>query len=116
MRAPPEPLELLDELPPEDRLLAEERELPPDDRLLPAEERELLLGDRLLPAEERELPPDDRLLPTDEREPLPVDRVPPTEPDRGTVCRPGLRPIELGDREVEPRRADEPDGDVVGRL
>ncbi len=64
--APPELLGLLDELPPEDRLLPdEERELPPDGRLLPAEEREL--------------PPEDRLLPADERDPLPVDRVPPTE-------------------------------------
>ena len=73
----PEPLELLDE-PPEDLLLAEERELPPDerllppdDRLLPADERALPPDDRLLPADERELPPEDRLLPADERAPAP---------------------------------------------
>jgi hypothetical protein len=100
----PELLGFLDELPPEDRLLpAEERELPPEDRLL-------------LPAEERELPPEDRLLPADERELLPVDRELPTEPVRGAEYRPELPPTEPCEREVEPRYADDPDGDVVGRL
>ena len=88
MRAPPEPPELLEELPPEDLVLpAEERELPPDDRLLPADELDLLLGDRVLPADERGL--------------LPVDRVPPTEPDRGAEYRPGLVPTDVGERTPE---------------
>jgi hypothetical protein len=99
----PELLGLLDELPPEERLLPdEERELPPDDRLLPADERGLL--------------PDDRLLPADERELLPEDRELPTEPVRGAEYRPDELPIELGDRDVEPRWTEEPDGDVLGRL
>ena len=99
----PEPLELLGELPPEGRLLpAEERELPPEGRLLPADERELPREDRLLPADERELLPEDRLLPT--------DRV------RGAELRPPLLPTELREREVGPRRDEDPDGDVVGRL
>ncbi len=90
--------------PPEDRLLPEEeRELPPEDRLLPADERELPPDDRLLPADERELPPDDRLLPADERV-------------RGAEYRPELPPTELREREVDPRRDEDPDGDVVGRL
>ena len=102
MWAPPEPLELLDE-PPEDRLLLEEeRELPPEGLLLPAEERELPPEGRLLPADERELPPE--------------DRVPPTERVRGAEYRPGLLPIELREREVEPRSDEDPDGDVEGRL
>jgi hypothetical protein len=113
----PELLELFEEPPPEDRLLlAEERELPPEDRLLLAEERELPPDDRLLPAEERELPPDDRLLPVDGLDLLPEDRVPPTELDRGAEYRPGLLLTELGEREVDPRRVDDPDGDVEGRL
>ena len=107
MRAP-EPLELLDE-PPDDRLLAEEREPPLDERLLPPE-------DRLLPAEERELPPDDRLLPVDGRELLPVDPELPTDRPLGAEERPELLPTELRDREVDPRTDEDPEGDVVGRL
>lgn len=91
-------------------------ELPPEDRLLPAEERELPPDERLLPADERELPPDDRLLPTDERELPPDDRLLPTEPVEGAEYRPELPPTELGEREVDPRYADDPDGEVVGRL
>lgn len=99
----PEPLDFFDEPPPEGRLLlAEGRELPPEGRLLPAEEREL--------------PPDDRLLPADERELPVVDRLPPTEPVRGAEYPPGLLPIELREREVDPRRDEDPEGDVVGRL
>jgi hypothetical protein len=58
----PEPLELLDE-PPDDLLLAEERDAPPEERLLPTDERELPLDGRLLLADERELLPGDWLPP-----------------------------------------------------
>jgi hypothetical protein len=64
----PEPLELLDE-PPDDLLLAEERDTPPEERLLLTDDREL--------------PPDGRLLLADERELPPVDRLPPIERVRG---------------------------------
>jgi hypothetical protein len=89
-RAPDELLELLDEPPPEDRLLlADERELPPDGRLLPADEREL--------------PPDGRLLPADERELLPADGLPPVERVCGAEYRPALLPYELDERGDDPR-------------
>jgi len=69
----PELLGLLEEPPPEGRLLlAEEREPPPDERALPAEE-------------EREPPVDDRLLPTEDRDVLPLELLPLTEPERGAV-------------------------------
>jgi hypothetical protein len=110
----PEPLELLEE-PPEERLLAEEREFPPDD-LLPTEERELPPDGRLLPTEERELPPDDGLLRTDGLDLLPEDRELPTLPDRGAEDRPLLPPTELRDRELGARMDEVPEGDVVGRL
>ena len=88
MRAPEDPPELFEEVPPEDRVLpAEERELPPEDRLLPVDGLDLLLGARVLPADEREL--------------LPVDRVPPTEPDRGAVYLPEPLPTEVGERTPE---------------
>ena len=45
----------------------------------------------------------DRLLPADERV-------------RGAEYRPELPPTELREREVDPRRDEDPDGDVVGRL
>ena len=92
MRAPDELLELLDEPPPDERLLlAEERELPPDDRLLPTDEREPPLEDRLLPADDRE-PPDGVLrLP-------PYDRLLPIERDRGADDPLGLLRTELGER------------------
>jgi hypothetical protein len=113
----PELLELLDELPPEGRLLvAEGRELPPDGRLLRTEERELLPDGRLLRTEEREPPLEEPLLLTDGLELLPEDRELPTEPDRGIVYRPGLLPIVLRDPDAEPARLDEPEGEVVGLL
>jgi hypothetical protein len=91
-------------------------EEPPEDLLLLAEGREPPPEDPLLPAEERELPPEDRLLPAVERDLLPDDCELPTERDRGAECRPLLPLTELGEREVDPRTLDDPDGEVLGRL
>jgi hypothetical protein len=101
--APPEPLELF-EVP------------PPEGRLLPAEGRELPADDRLLPADERELGRDGLLRPTDDRELPPVERVPPIERGLGAVYPPRLLPTDVGDRVVDPRTVEDPDGDVDGRL
>jgi hypothetical protein len=116
LREPDEPLGLFEE-PPDDRLPAEDRELPPDGRLRLTDDRELPPDDLLLPTEDRELPPDGRLLPTDERELPPEDRELPTERDCGAEYRRlRLLPTDPRDREVGARTLDDPDGGVDGRL
>jgi hypothetical protein len=113
----PEPLELRDEPPPEGLLLlAEDRELPPDGRLLPTDERELPPDGRLLRTDEREPAPEEPLLLAEGLDLLPEDLELPTDPDRGAVYLPGLLPTDLGTRDVEPRRLDEPEEEVEGRL
>jgi hypothetical protein len=106
--APPLGLEVL---PLEDRLLEDDgRDLTPDDRLLEDDGRDLT------PDDDRELGFDERLLPTEERELPALERAPPIERVPGTEYDLVPRPTELGERVVEPREIEVPDGETVGRL